>query len=94
LKKQPPANTVPRKQHEQPKERIKDRDDLRFLGAHILAAGSGEVIQTAALVVRPGLENGSTVKDLREALLRYLSQVEGLRLAALPLKKVVAQLSC
>lgn len=62
----------------------------RILGAHILAAEGGEVIQTATLAVKFGL----TVDDLTSTLFPYLTQVEGLKLAALAFNKDVAMLSC
>ena len=71
-----------------------DRGSDRLLGAHVLAAEAGEVIQTAALAVRMGLRYGFTVDDLREMLFPYLVQVEGLKLAAQTFDKDVAQLSC
>ena len=71
-----------------------DRGSDRLLGAHVLAAEAGEVIQTAALAVRMGLRYGFTVSDLREMLFPYLVQVEGLKLAAQTFDKDVAQLSC
>jgi mercuric reductase len=66
----------------------------RLLGAHVLAAEGGEVIQTAALAVHVGLRYGFTVADLRGMLFPYLTQVEGLKLAAQTFEKDVAQLSC
>jgi mercuric reductase len=66
----------------------------RLLGAHVLAAEGGEVIQTAALAVHAGLRYGFTVSDLRGMLFPYLTQVEGLKLAAQTFEKDVAQLSC
>ena len=66
----------------------------RLLGAHILAAEGGEVIQTAALAVSAGLRYGFRVADLRAMLFPYLTQVEGLKLAAQTFEKDVAQLSC
>lgn len=73
---------------------VADRGSDRLLGAHVLAAEAGEVIQTAALAVRMGLRYGFTVSDLREMLFPYLTQVEGLKLAAQTFEKDVAQLSC
>jgi len=73
---------------------VADRNSDRLLGAHVLAAEAGEVIQTAALAIRVGLRYGFTVSDLREMLFPYLVQVEGLKLAAQTFEKDVAQLSC
>lgn len=62
----------------------------RMLGAHVLAPEAGDVIQTAVLAIRFGL----TVSQLRETMFPYLTNVEGLKLAALGLEKDVALLSC
>ncbi len=62
----------------------------RLLGAHILAAEGGEAVQTAALALRAGM----TVQDLAAALFPYLTQVEGLKLAALAFDREVERLSC
>jgi pyruvate/2-oxoglutarate dehydrogenase complex dihydrolipoamide dehydrogenase (E3) component len=66
----------------------------RLLGAHVLAAEGGEIIQTAALAVKFGLQYGFTVENLRELLFPYLTQAEGLKLAAQTFEKDVTQLSC
>ncbi|MCL7454264.1 MAG: mercury(II) reductase [Anaerolineae bacterium] len=73
---------------------VADRNSDRLLGAHVLAAEAGEVIQTAALAMRMGLRYGFTVTDLREMLFPYLVQVEGLKLAAQTFEKDVTKLSC
>lgn len=73
---------------------VADGNSGRLLGAHVLAAEGGEIIQTAALAVRMGLRYCFTVDDLREMLFPYLTQVEGLKLAAQTFEKDVAQLSC
>ncbi len=73
---------------------VVDRASDRLLGAHVLAAEGGEVIQTAAIAVQCGSRCGFTVTDLREMLFPYLVQVEGLKLAAQTLDKDVSQLSC
>ncbi len=62
----------------------------RLLGAHVLAAEAGEVIQEATLALRFGL----TVQDLADTFHPYLTMVEGLKLAALTFKKDVSKLSC
>ncbi|HIE39252.1 MAG TPA: mercury(II) reductase [Anaerolineae bacterium] len=62
----------------------------RLLGAHVLAAEGGEVVQTATIALRAGMR----VQDLVETLFPYLTQVEGLKLAALGFDKDVEQLSC
>ena len=73
---------------------VADRKSDRLLGAHVLAAEGGEVIQTAALALKMGHEHGFTVQALREMLFPYLTQVEGLKLAAQTFEKDVTQLSC
>jgi mercuric reductase len=73
---------------------VAEQGSDRLLGAHVLAAEAGEVIQTAALAVSAGLRYGFTVADLRAMLFPYLTQVEGLKLAAQTFEKDVAQLSC
>lgn len=62
----------------------------RLLGAHVLAAEGGEVIQTATMALRAGM----TVRDLTDTLFPYLTQVEGLKLAALGFDRDVERLSC
>ena len=62
----------------------------RLLGAQILSAEGGEMIQTAVLAVR----NGMTVKELGDQLFPYLTMVEGLKLCAQTFFKDVKQLSC
>ncbi len=69
---------------------VADTATGRILGAHIVAAEGGEVIQTATLAVKFGL----TLDDLTTTLFPYLTQVEGLKLAALSFTKNVAKLSC
>lgn len=62
----------------------------QLLGAHILAPEAGEMIQTAVLAIRFGI----TVRELRETMFPYLTNAEGLKLAALSFEKDVAMLSC
>lgn len=69
---------------------VADEKTNRILGAHILAPSAGEVIQTATLAVKFGL----TIENLTDTLFPYLTQVEGLRLAALSFDRDVALLSC
>jgi mercuric reductase len=69
---------------------VADEKTNRLLGAHILAPAAGEVIQTATLAVKFGL----TIEDLTDTLFPYLTQVEGLKLAALSFDRDVALLSC
>jgi len=69
---------------------VADEVTGKLLGAHILAPEAGEVIQTASLALKLGL----TVKDLRGTIFPYLTNVEGIKLAALAFEKDVAMLSC
>ena len=69
---------------------VADTSTGRLLGVHVLAAEAGEVIQTATLAVKFGL----TLDDLTTTLFPYLTQVEGLKLAALSFTKDIAKLSC
>ena len=73
---------------------VADKSSDRLLGAHVLAAEGGEIIQTAALAIKFGLEHGFTVTNLRQMLFPYLVRVEGLKLAAQTFEKDVSQLSC
>ncbi|OJX40193.1 MAG: mercury(II) reductase [Chloroflexi bacterium 44-23] len=69
---------------------VTDETSGTILGVHVLAAEAGEVIQTATMAVKFGLK----VSDLTETLFPYLTQVEGLKLAALSFTKDVDKLSC
>ncbi|MBI4768902.1 MAG: mercury(II) reductase, partial [Chloroflexi bacterium] len=69
---------------------VADAATDRLLGAHILAPEAGEMIQTGVLAIRFGL----TVRELRETMFPYLTNAEGLKLAALAFDKDVAMLSC
>lgn len=62
----------------------------RLLGAHVLAPEAGEMMQTAVLAMRFDI----TVEQLRQTMFPYLTNVEGIRLAALGLEKDVSLLSC
>ncbi|KVW91339.1 mercury(II) reductase [Thiobacillus denitrificans] len=69
---------------------VADRKTGRLLGAQVLAAEGGEIIQTAALAIR----NRMSVADLAGQLFPYLTMVEGLKLCAQTFTKDVKQLSC
>ena len=69
---------------------VAERESGRLLGAQILAAEGGEVIQAAALALR----NRMTIQDLGEQLFPYLTMVEGLKLCAQAFTKDVKLLSC
>lgn len=69
---------------------VADAKSDRLLGAHILAPEGGELIQTAVLAIRFGI----TISQLRQTIFPYLTNVEGIKLAALGFTKDVALLSC
>ncbi len=69
---------------------VAEQESGKLLGAHILAAEAGEVIQEATLAIRFGLR----VQDLVETFHPYLTMAEGLKLAALTFQKDVKHLSC
>lgn len=70
---------------------VAEEETGRLVGAHVLAAEAGEVIQEATLAIRFGL----TVQDMADTFHPYLTMVEGLKLAALTFKKKdVSKLSC
>lgn len=69
---------------------VAEQDTGRLLGAQILAANAGDVIQTAALAIRQRM----TVDELASQLFPYLTMVEGLKLCAQTFRKDVRQLSC
>ena len=69
---------------------VADAATDRLLGAHILAPEAGEMIQTAVLSIRFGI----TLSQMRETMFPYLTNVEGLKLAAVAFEKDVALLSC
>ena len=69
---------------------VAEQGSGRLLGAQILAADAGEMIQTAALAIR----NRMTVEDLAGQLFPYLTMVEGIKLCAQTFGKDVSQLSC
>ena len=69
---------------------VADAATDRLLGAHILAPEAGEMIQTAVLAIRFGI----TLTQLRQTMFPYLTNAEGIKLAALAFEKDVAMLSC
>lgn len=69
---------------------VAEEESGKLLGAHILAAEAGEVIQEATLAIRFGLR----VQYLVETFHPYLTMAEGLKLAALTFQKDVKHLSC
>ncbi len=69
---------------------IRERGTNRLLGAHVLAAEAGEVIQEPTLAIRFKL----TTTDIINTYHAYLTMVEGVKLAALTFSKKVEELSC
>lgn len=69
---------------------VADEATNRLLGAHIIGAEAGEVIQAATLAIKFGIK----IDDITDTLFPYLTQVEGLKLAAIAFDKDVAMLSC
>lgn len=69
---------------------VAEKGSGRLVGAQILAAEAGEIIQTAALAIRAGM----TISDLGGQLFPYLTMVEGIKLCAQTFTKDVKQLSC
>ena len=69
---------------------VTEKDSGRLIGAQVLAAEAGEIIQTAVLAIR----NRMTVEDLAGQMFPYLTMVEGLKLCAQTFSKDVKQLSC
>ncbi len=69
---------------------VADRKSGRLLGAHILAPEGADSIQTAALAIRSGM----TYMELGEVIFPYLTNVEGLKLAAQTFDMDVEKLSC
>lgn len=69
---------------------VADGASRRLLGAHVLAANAGEVIQPAVLAIKFDL----TIEQLTKTFFPYLTMVEGLKLALISFEKEVATLSC
>lgn len=69
---------------------VTDKATGRLIGAQILSAEAGEMIQTAVLAIRSQM----TVQELGDQMFPYLTMVEGLKLCAQTFFKDVKQLSC
>jgi mercuric reductase len=69
---------------------VADRATTRLIGAQILAAEAGEMIQEPTMAIRHGL----TIDDLAAAFHPYLTLAEGIKLAAQTFTKDVRTLSC
>lgn len=66
------------------------KDDGRLLGVHVLSPQAGEVVQTGVLALAGGL----AVQALADTLFPYLTEVEGLKLAAQAFSREIEKLSC
>lgn len=69
---------------------VANRESDQLLGAHILAPEGADSIQAAALAIKQRL----TTKELADMIFPYLTNVEGLKLAAQTFEKDVTKLSC
>lgn len=69
---------------------VAEKNGGRLLGAQILAAEGGEIIEIAALAI----SNRMTVADLAGQLFPYLTMAEGLKLCAQTFTMDLKQLSC
>lgn len=69
---------------------VADATTDQLLGAHILAPEAGEMIQITSMALQLKLK----VADLRGMMFPYLTNSEGIKLAALSFEKDVALLSC
>ncbi len=69
---------------------VAERRSGRLIGAQILAADAGEIVQIAALAIRGRM----TVEALGDEMFPYLVMAEGLKLCAQTFTKDVKQLSC
>lgn len=69
---------------------VVEKTSGRLLGAQVLAAEGGEIIQTAVMAIRAHM----TVHELAGQLFPYLTMVEGLKLCAQTFSRDVKQLSC
>lgn len=69
---------------------VADRRTRRLVGAHILAAEAGEMIQEPTIAIKHGLG----IDDITATFHPYLTLAEGLRLAAQAFTKDVKKLSC
>lgn len=69
---------------------VMDVESHRLIGAQILAADAGEMIQTAVLAIH----NNMTIEELAEQLFPYLTMVEAIKLCAQTFSKDIKELSC
>ena len=69
---------------------VAEKTSWRLLGAQIVSAEAGKVIQSVALAMHGGL----TINDLATQLFPYRTMVEGIKLCAQTFSHDVKQLSC
>mgnify|MGYP000692862896 CR=1 FL=1 len=69
---------------------VAEQGSGRLLGAHVLAAGAGDVIATAVYA----LANQMTVHEMADLWCPYLTMAEGIKLAAQTFTRDVSKLSC
>ncbi|MDQ7089450.1 MAG: mercury(II) reductase [Methylococcales bacterium] len=69
---------------------VMEAESHQLIGAQILAAEAGEMIQTAVLAIH----NKMTIETLAGQLFPYLTMVEGIKLCAQTFNKDVNELSC
>lgn len=69
---------------------VAEANSGRLIGAQILSAEAGEMIQTAAMAIH----NKMTINDIATMLFPYLTMVEGLKLTAQTFNQDINQLSC
>ncbi len=69
---------------------VADEKTNLLVGAHILAAEAGDIIQQPAMAIRFGIR----IDELAAMLHPYLTLSEGIKLASQTFKKDVAKLSC
>lgn len=69
---------------------VAERGTGRLLGAHVVADGAGDVIETAVYA----LANRMTVRQMADQWYPYLTMAEGIKLAAQTFHRDVSKLSC
>ncbi len=69
---------------------VAEKTTGKLLGAQVVAAEGGEVIQTAAIALRAGM----TIEELAGQLFPYLTMVEGIKLCAQTFTRDTKELSC
>ena len=69
---------------------VAEKTTGKLLGAQIVAAAGGEVIQTVAIALRASM----TIEELAGQLFPYLTMVEGIKLCAQTFTRDTKKLSC